>query len=124
MFSAGPGELRQALLTVLSPVDQAVFTPEVREFMYSVMAEGAGERIEGWRDDDLAFAKPWGSTRPTSGCGPPAPRRSRPDGPARPRQLAGGEDPGRGGRDQRRRWAHHGRVSRIPDVHEWLLQRF
>lgn len=60
MFSAGADELRQALLTVLSPVDQAAFTSEVAEYMYSVMAEGAGERIEGWRDDDLAFAKPWG----------------------------------------------------------------
>lgn len=60
MFSAGPDGLRQAMLTVLSPLDQEAFTPEVGDWIYSVMAEGAGERIDGWRDDNLAFVQPWG----------------------------------------------------------------
>jgi pimeloyl-ACP methyl ester carboxylesterase len=60
MFSAGPDGLRQAMLTILSPLDREAFTPEVGEWIYSAMAEGAGERIEGWRDDNLADVKPWG----------------------------------------------------------------
>ena len=60
MFSAGPDGLRRGMLTVLSPLDQEAFTPEVGEWIYSVMAEGAGERIEGWRDDNLAVVKAWG----------------------------------------------------------------
>jgi pimeloyl-ACP methyl ester carboxylesterase len=125
MLSAGPDELRDALLTVLSPVDQAAFTPEVGEYMYSVMVEGAGERIEGWRDDDLAFAKPWGFD--------PV------DIPVPVLLLQGVHDlmvpPGHG------RWLAARipgveaevsdadghitlAVSRIPDVAEWLLARF
>ena len=60
MFSTGPEGLRQAMLTVLSPIDQAAFTPEVGEWIYAVMAEGAAERIEGFRDDNLAAVRPWG----------------------------------------------------------------
>jgi pimeloyl-ACP methyl ester carboxylesterase len=60
MFSAGPEGLRQAMLTVLSPLDQTVLTGELAEWGYAMMAEGAAKRIEGWRDDNLAFVEPWG----------------------------------------------------------------
>jgi len=60
MFSTGPDGLRQAMLTVLSPLDQAAFTPEVGEWIFAVMAEGAAVRIEGFRDDNLACVAPWG----------------------------------------------------------------
>ena len=60
MFSAGPDGLRQAMLTILSPVDQAAFTAEVADWIYAVMAEGAAKRIEGFRDDNLACVAPWG----------------------------------------------------------------
>ncbi len=60
MFSTDAAGLREAMLTVLSPLDQEAFTPEVGEWLYGVMVEGAGERIDGWRDDNLAFVKPWG----------------------------------------------------------------
>jgi pimeloyl-ACP methyl ester carboxylesterase len=60
MFSAGPEGLREGMLTILSPIDQEAFTAEVGEWIYSVMKEGGGERIEGWRDDSLAFVAPWG----------------------------------------------------------------
>jgi pimeloyl-ACP methyl ester carboxylesterase len=125
MFSAGPDGLRQAMLTVLSPLDQDAFTPEVGEWIYSVMVEGAGERIEGWRDDDLAFVQPWGFD--------PADIR------APVLLLHGVQDlmapPGHG------RWLaaripgvqaeisdDQGHITllmnRVPDVHEWLLERF
>jgi pimeloyl-ACP methyl ester carboxylesterase len=60
MFSAGPDGLRQAMLTVLSPLDQEVMTAEFAEWSYRIMSEGAAERIDGWRDDNLAVVKPWG----------------------------------------------------------------
>jgi hypothetical protein len=67
MFSAGPDGLREAMLTILSPLDQEAFTPEIAEWIYSVMLEGAGDRIEGWGDDNLAIVKPGGSAQRTSG---------------------------------------------------------
>ena len=59
-FSSGPDGLRQGMLSVLSPLDQAVMTAEFAEWGFRVMSEGAGKRVEGWRDDDLAVMKPWG----------------------------------------------------------------
>ncbi len=60
MLAAGPDGLRQAMLTILSPPDQAVFTAELGDWLYDTMAVGAGERVDGWRDDNLAFVRPWG----------------------------------------------------------------
>ena len=60
MFSGGPAELREAMLSILSALDQSVMTEEFAQWMYDVMAEGAAERIEGWRDDDRAFVLSWG----------------------------------------------------------------
>jgi pimeloyl-ACP methyl ester carboxylesterase len=59
-FSAGPDGLRQAMLSVLSPLDQEVMTAEFAEWGFRVMSEGAGTRIEGWRDDNRACVSPWG----------------------------------------------------------------
>jgi len=69
MFSAGPDGLRQAMLTVLSPLDRDVMTAEFAEWCFRIMSEGAAERIEGWRDDNLAVVKPWGFE--VSGIGVP-----------------------------------------------------
>jgi len=125
MFSAGPDGLRQAMLTILSPVDQAAFTADVAEWIYAVMAEGAAKRIEGFRDDNLACVAPWGFD--PADIGVPV------------LLLQGVQDlmvpPGHG------RWlaAHipgveaeisdaEGHITlltgRIPEVHEWLLERF
>ena len=60
MFSAGPDALKQAMLTILSPLDQEVMTDEFAEWAFRIMSEGAAERIDGWRDDNLAAVKPWG----------------------------------------------------------------
>lgn len=60
LFGAGPDGVRQAMLTILSPLDQEAMTAEFAEWNFRVMSEGAAERIEGWRDDNLAAVKPWG----------------------------------------------------------------
>ena len=125
MFSAGPDQLRQALLTVLSPVDQEAFTPEVGAFMYSIMEEGAGERIEGWRDDDLAFAKPWGFD-PAEIRVPVLVLQGVHDlmvPPAHARWLAAripGVEAEISDADGHITLA----IGHIPEVHEWLLERF
>ena len=60
LFSGGPDGMREAMLSVLSPLDQEAMTAEFAEWGYRVMSEGAAKRIEGWGDDDLACVKPWG----------------------------------------------------------------
>jgi pimeloyl-ACP methyl ester carboxylesterase len=125
LLSAGPDELRQGLLTVLSPVDQEAFTPEVGEWMYSIMVEGAGERIEGWRDDDLAFANPWGFD-PADIRVPVLLLQGAHDlmvPPGHGRWLAAripGVEAEIGDADGHITVA----ISRIPEVHAWLLARF
>jgi pimeloyl-ACP methyl ester carboxylesterase len=125
MFSAGPDGLRQAMLTILSPIDQEAFTADEAEWIYAVMAEGAAKRIEGFRDDNLACVAPWGFD--PAGIGVPV------------LLLQGVQDlmvpPSHG------RWLAasipgveaeisdaEGHITlltgRIPEVHEWLLERF
>jgi pimeloyl-ACP methyl ester carboxylesterase len=125
MFSAGPDGLRQAMLTVLSPVDQAAFTPEVGEQIYAVMAEGAAERVEGFRDDNLACVSPWGFD-PADIRVPVLLLHGEQDlmaPPSHGRWLAA-RIPG----VQAEISDAEGHITllttRIPEVHEWLLERF
>jgi pimeloyl-ACP methyl ester carboxylesterase len=60
MLAAGPAGLADAMRTLLSPTDQAVFTGEAADYMFEAFRAGNEERLDGWLDDDLAFAKPWG----------------------------------------------------------------
>lgn len=124
MFSAGPDGLRQAMLTVLSPVDQAAFTPEVGEWIYSVMAEGAAERIEGYRDDNLAFVRPWGFD-PAEIAVPVLLLQGVEDlmvPPAHGRWLAE-TIPGVEAEISDAEGHITLLINRIPDVHAWLLER-
>lgn len=49
-----------ALRTVLSSVDERVLSDEIGDYMVAAIAESLARGIEGWRDDDLAFVRPWG----------------------------------------------------------------
>ena len=60
ILGAGPEALAGRLETLLSDVDRAAFSGRKGEELYRLMAEGIEPGIEGWRDDDLAFTKPWG----------------------------------------------------------------
>jgi pimeloyl-ACP methyl ester carboxylesterase len=52
--------LIEGLGTLLPDVDRQVLTAEVGEDMASGFAEALRTGVDGWLDDDLAFARPWG----------------------------------------------------------------
>ncbi|HTO26135.1 MAG TPA: alpha/beta fold hydrolase [Gaiellaceae bacterium] len=58
--AAGPGGLKDELATLLSPVDAAELDDDVAAHMYESFARGLANGVDGWVDDDLAFAAPWG----------------------------------------------------------------
>jgi pimeloyl-ACP methyl ester carboxylesterase len=60
MLAASPEEVAASLETLLSPPDRAVVTGELAEDMVANLHAAVEERRDGWMDDDLAFAKPWG----------------------------------------------------------------
>jgi pimeloyl-ACP methyl ester carboxylesterase len=49
-----------ALRQLLTAVDTRALTGELGEYFASCMREAVRPGLAGWRDDDLAFAKPWG----------------------------------------------------------------
>ena len=46
--------------TLLGPADRAVLTGELAQFILESGRDGIANGIEGWLDDDIAFATPWG----------------------------------------------------------------
>jgi pimeloyl-ACP methyl ester carboxylesterase len=124
MFSAGPDGLREAMLTILSPPDQEVMTAEFADWAFRIMSEGAADRIEGWRDDDLAFVEPWGFEVSAIRI-PVLLLQGREDlmvPPQHGRWLAD-NIPGVDGEFSDTEGHLTLIANRIPDVHEWLLAR-
>jgi pimeloyl-ACP methyl ester carboxylesterase len=58
--AAEPEEVREIWATVLPPVDLAVLTGERAEHWKRSNDRALAQGIAGWRDDDIAFTKPWG----------------------------------------------------------------
>ena len=52
--------LLQGLRSLLTDVDAGVLTGEFAEYLAESMSEAVRQGVDGWRDDDLAFVKPWG----------------------------------------------------------------
>jgi pimeloyl-ACP methyl ester carboxylesterase len=59
-LAATPETLYTTIETLLSPVDRGALTPTLTEFLYESTQVGLGPGADGWWDDDLAFAEPWG----------------------------------------------------------------
>jgi pimeloyl-ACP methyl ester carboxylesterase len=53
-------QLRDLLATLLPPVDRDVLTGDRAAYAKANMDRAVEPGIAGWRDDDLAFTKPWG----------------------------------------------------------------
>jgi pimeloyl-ACP methyl ester carboxylesterase len=55
----GP-DVAAALGGLVSDVDKAALTPEFAGWLASTMRAAVSTGVAGWRDDDLAFVRPWG----------------------------------------------------------------
>jgi pimeloyl-ACP methyl ester carboxylesterase len=58
--AASPEDIKDVVSTLLPPVDRAVLTGERAEHAKKNIDRSVAAGIGGWRDDDLAFIKPWG----------------------------------------------------------------
>jgi pimeloyl-ACP methyl ester carboxylesterase len=124
MLAGGAEEMRNAMLSVLSPVDQAALDAEFGDFLYESIRAGVGERIDGWRDDNVAFVHPWGFLPADIGT-PVLLLHGVQDmmvPPSHGRWLAG-RIPGVNARIDESDGHLTLLKDRIPEVHEWLLER-
>jgi pimeloyl-ACP methyl ester carboxylesterase len=53
-------QLRDELRTLLTPVDADALTGDFAEYVDESMRRALEPAVDGWLDDDLAFAEPWG----------------------------------------------------------------
>lgn len=60
MLAAGAEGMAEEMASLLPAADLAVLTGDVLEFMYAWITTGLRTGYDGWLDDDLAFAAPWG----------------------------------------------------------------
>ncbi len=60
LLAAGPEELRGVLDTLLGDADREVLTGGIATWMDAAGRDGLRGSADGWLDDDLAFAAPWG----------------------------------------------------------------
>ena len=60
ILAAGADGLADAMRAHLGPADDAFLTGRFAGWLYDEMRAGIGDSIAGWRDDDLAFLRPWG----------------------------------------------------------------
>ncbi len=58
--AATPEQIKEVMATILPPVDAAVLTGERAEHAKRDVERALAHGIAGWRDDDIAFTKPWG----------------------------------------------------------------
>jgi pimeloyl-ACP methyl ester carboxylesterase len=60
MRQATPDELIEQMRSILGPPDIAVLSGELGEAMVVGMRSALSAGVDGWLDDDFAFARPWG----------------------------------------------------------------
>jgi pimeloyl-ACP methyl ester carboxylesterase len=60
MRGADPEDLRRLMETLLGEEDRALLTGRFASYMVASGAHGLHDGVDGWLDDDLAFARPWG----------------------------------------------------------------
>jgi pimeloyl-ACP methyl ester carboxylesterase len=53
-------QLREAMAPHLSPTDSDALSGELAAYLHASMLHAIGDSVDGWIDDDLAFAQPWG----------------------------------------------------------------
>lgn len=58
-LEAEPADLLRILETLLSPVDAAVLTGELAEYLVAADRSGLAPGVDGWLEDSVAFVTPW-----------------------------------------------------------------
>jgi pimeloyl-ACP methyl ester carboxylesterase len=58
--AASPEQIKDVMASLLPPVDAAVLTGDRAEHWKRSSDRSLAQGIAGWRDDDIAFTKPWG----------------------------------------------------------------
>jgi pimeloyl-ACP methyl ester carboxylesterase len=59
-LAASPGELAEAMRSLLSPADAAVFTGDMADYLAASTREGLLPGSQGWWDDVCAMTSAWG----------------------------------------------------------------
>jgi pimeloyl-ACP methyl ester carboxylesterase len=60
MLAAAPSELVTIWATLLGDEDRSVLSEEFAGYILAAGAVGLRDGVDGWVDDNLAFAQPWG----------------------------------------------------------------
>ncbi|HEY7398768.1 MAG TPA: alpha/beta hydrolase, partial [Gaiellaceae bacterium] len=60
LLAGGPDDLTEAMESLLGDADRAVLATGLAVWMDAVHSNGLRDSGDGWIDDDLAFAAPWG----------------------------------------------------------------
>jgi pimeloyl-ACP methyl ester carboxylesterase len=60
MLAAEPQQIYDMIQSIISEVDKEALSGDFAEFLYTCDVIGQRHGIDGWYDDDLAFARPWG----------------------------------------------------------------
>lgn len=60
LASATPETLAEAWESLLGPEDKAVANKDLARYLLDCISDGLSHGVDGWLDDDLAFAQPWG----------------------------------------------------------------
>jgi pimeloyl-ACP methyl ester carboxylesterase len=124
MLVASAEDLHAQFATLLSPTDAAVLTGAVAEYLALCVRDGLAPGVEGWVEDGLAMAGPWGFSVADITV-PVLVMHGREDQfvPFGHGQWLAAHIPGA----QARLLDHDGHLtlteSRIGEVHSWLLSR-
>jgi pimeloyl-ACP methyl ester carboxylesterase len=60
ILGATPAQLVEAWTTLLGPADRELLSGPIATFVLESMRAGIAASLDGWFDDDVAFARPWG----------------------------------------------------------------
>ena len=60
LTAATPEQMRETMMSLLSPVDQTMLTDELLTYTHTNMQDALAPGAEGWTDESLAIGLPWG----------------------------------------------------------------
>lgn len=119
--AASPEQLALGMKTLLAPVDAAVLTGEVSNWMAECIRDGLAQGDQGWWDDSVSHVEPWGFELGAIRC-PVKVFHGRHDRfvPVAHGEWLANHVPGAAAEISEED-GHITMITRITDVHEWLL---